>query len=156
MESKSSKTKKWKRQVIRALDVPHVSCLLPSLRAAEASIGSMHVYPVLTACQTPTPGGLTAGARGALATCLAADGFHPRHSSPLGSIRHRPNFCINDFVPPAAFLPSHRCDILLKTHFFHKELVTSPVSCKATAGRRPSPAVGPPATPLPATWPKPY
>lgn len=45
MESMSSKSKKWKPQVIYALDFPPESCSLPSLLGCGS-----HVYQILVTC----------------------------------------------------------------------------------------------------------
>lgn len=70
MKNKSSKTKKWKLQVIHALDFPPNSCSLLSLPGCGSLCGFMHIYLILItcpACQDLILGNLTAGARGALA-----------------------------------------------------------------------------------------
>lgn len=122
----------------------------------EASTRFTHIYQILvTHRNLHPPGDLTAGARGAFARgSLAAGGFHRLRFSLPVRIRHCPNFCSKEAVPPTVFLPLHHCQCPLKPpHLSHKVPGASTARCplEGDQGRQQDP--WPP--PLPAPWPKP-
>lgn len=157
LESKSSKTKKWKLQVIHALDFTPNSCSLPSLlgcgkppRDSRTFIrSSLHAQPTKISILRK----LTAGARGALARgLLAADGFHGLHFSLPVRIRHCPNLYINETVPSTVFLPPHHWQRPLKfvpqsasckCHPLHVHSRTGTKPSSRTPGHLPYPCCGP-------------